>query len=71
MFIRLHGDGTNNTARQLTLWRQALIPFSPAPALVVSLKRVRRLGPSAVWASSNARSRFNDPIEPMMLGKHA
>jgi nucleoside-diphosphate-sugar epimerase len=70
MFIRLHGDGTNNTARQLALWRQALIPFSPVPALVVSLKRVRRLGPSAVMVIV-ARSRFNDPIEPMMLGKHA
>jgi len=69
MFIRLHGDGTNNTARQLALWRQALIPFSPAPALVVSLKRVRRLGPSAVmvivrWPLSLQRSNI-------MLGKNA
>ena len=47
------GDGTNNPARRLALRRQVLIPFGPAPALVVSLSGFDGSGSVLLWSSSD------------------
>jgi hypothetical protein len=65
MFIRLQGDGTNNTARQLALWRQGLDSLQPGASPGRQPQAGSTAGALGCYGHRPiSRSRFNRPVGP-------